>query len=222
MAMFVQGFWCSARLVGLGNTLLEMLWQFFGLMWSWLWMLQMHILHLIALAKGKFAMASSLRLVMGEAQLPVAQNCKFSAIQQHWLTYLKKINPSKCNAKLTLHNLTFTYPSWLTTPILSNVSAYETTFIVSRSGCSKSIIAVLLLGLHAPQECTITLTTGTSYASHSNSPKPMLLESHRLQKHLTWAYRTTLFLVSQPHRILGQWWGMRLLRLVKLHLCWVC
>lgn len=74
-------------------------------------------------------------------------------------------------------------PSWLTTRVLSNVSAYETTFIVGGSGCSKSIIAVLLLSLHAPQECTITSMTKTSNTSYSNSPKPMLPESHRLLKH---------------------------------------
>lgn len=79
-----------------------------------------------------------------------------------------KITPSKRNGELALHNIAFAYPSRLTTPVLSNVSAYETTFNVGRSGCSKSIIAVLLLGLHAPQEGTIASTTKTSYASHSN------------------------------------------------------
>lgn len=66
----------------------------------------------------------------------------------HFVISLNAWHPTS----LALHNLTFTYQSQPTIPVLSDVSLYlpahEMTFIVGSSGSGKSTIASLLLGLY--------------------------------------------------------------------------
>lgn len=74
---------------------------------------------------------------------------------------LKKITPRKCHGEFALHNVSFSYPSKPSTPILKNISIYlpahETTFIVGSSGSGKSTIAALLMRMYDPQDGVVML-----------------------------------------------------------------
>jgi ATP-binding cassette subfamily B (MDR/TAP) protein 1 len=118
---------------------------------------------LIVIAKGKFAAASLLSLV--DTSFPAipatpSASTSFPRLSRQSAT-LRKIVPSRCYGELSLHDVTFSYPSRPTVPVLKDVSLYlpanETTFIVGDSGSGKSTIAQLLLRMYTPQSGSIQL-----------------------------------------------------------------
>ena len=166
MGMFVQGFWFGAKLVrehkvGAGDVM--------SVFWACLIAtsnLQMCIPQFIVFAKGKFAMASLLGVAGDSKPSPAAAPSSPQSTHSPFrlkssARHLHKITPSKCFGELTLHNVTFAYPSRPTLPVLTNVSLFlpanETTFIVGSSGSGKSTIAQLLLRMYAPQQGVVTL-----------------------------------------------------------------
>ncbi|KAN0136949.1 P-loop containing nucleoside triphosphate hydrolase protein [Lactarius tabidus] len=164
MGMFVQGFWFGAKLVrsgevGVGNVM--------GVFWACLIAttnFQMCIPHLITLGKGKFAMSSLIALV--EAPTPGTSlgrrpSVALSMLKKRKPSAFRKITPTKCAGEISLHEVTFAYPSRPSFPVLKDVTIYippsETTFIVGGSGSGKSTVAQLLLRMYDIQEGTISL-----------------------------------------------------------------
>ena len=157
MAMFVQGFWFGAKLVrehkvGAGDVM--------TVFWACLIAtsnLQMCIPQFITLAKGKFAIATLLAII-GNSKPSTPSTPSSSTPSRR---SLRKIIPSRCFGELAFHNISFTYPSRPTIPVLKDVSLFlpanETTFIVGSSGSGKSTIAQLLLRMYQPQQGIVTL-----------------------------------------------------------------
>src|SRR5882762_504966 len=138
MAMFVQGFWFGARLVKRGEVSPG---NVMAVFWACLIAtsnLQMCIPQFITLAKGKFAMASLIALIESSSSDLSSPDSSPRFIHHRRPTYLKKIIPPKCSGELALHDITFSYPTRPTLPVLQDVSlflpAHETTFIVGGSG----------------------------------------------------------------------------------------
>ena len=162
MAMFVQGFWFGAKLVrehsvGAGDVM--------AVFWACLIAtsnLQMCIPQFIVLAKGKFAMSALLGVVGDSKHPPTTPSLSSSpTASTHRTHHLRKITHSKCCGELALHNVSFSYPSRPTIPVLTDVSLFlpanEMTFIVGSSGSGKSTIAQLLLRMYDPREGVVTL-----------------------------------------------------------------
>ena len=164
MGMFVQGFWFGSRLVrsgevGVGNVT--------AVFWACLIAttnFQMCIPQLINLTKGKFAMSALIALV--EAPSPASSlgrrpSVALSMLKKRKPSTFRKIMPTKCAGEVSLHEVTFAYPSRPSFPVLKDVTIYippsETTFIVGGSGSGKSTIAQLLLRMYDVQEGTISL-----------------------------------------------------------------
>ena len=148
MAMFVQGFWFGAKLVREDKATAG---DVMAVFWACLIAtsnLQMCIPQGILLAKGKWAMVGLLTTV---------QDSPSSSSSRP----LRKISPVKCAGELALHNVTFSYPSRSTIPVLQDVSLFlpanEMTFIVGSSGSGKSTIAQLLLRMYQPTEGSVCL-----------------------------------------------------------------
>lgn len=164
MGMFVQGFWFGAKLVrngdvGVGNVM--------AVFWACLIAttnFQMCIPHLITLGKGKFAMSSLIALVEAPtsgSSLGRRPSVALSMLKKRKASAFRKITPTKCAGEISLHDVTFAYPSRPAFPVLKDVTIYippsETTFIVGGSGSGKSTIAQLLLRMYDAQEGTISL-----------------------------------------------------------------
>lgn len=138
MAMFVQGFWFGSKLVRDGKInpgdVMAVFWACLIATSNF----QMCIPQLITLNKGKFAMVSLLTLA--------GPSIKRKA--------LRKIVPRRCLGEFGIENVTFSYPSRPTVPVLRDVSvflpAHETTFIVGGSGSGKSTLSQLLLHMYEP------------------------------------------------------------------------
>ncbi|PFH48426.1 hypothetical protein AMATHDRAFT_65547 [Amanita thiersii Skay4041] len=179
MSMFVQGFWFGSKLVREGTVSAG---DVMAVFWACLIAtsnLQMCIPQFIVLAKGKFAIASLLTLagddIHGGGVIPphtpvsplIPSNNSIHSHQPNpskrrfRTAQLRKITPSKCMGELSLHNVTFAYPSRPETNALTNISIYlpanETTFIVGASGSGKSTIAQLLLRMYHPTRGMIQL-----------------------------------------------------------------
>lgn len=171
-AMFVQGYWFGSKLVREGKISSG---DVTGVFWACLIAssnLQMCVPLLVVLTKGKTAMVSLVTLI--ESPTPSAPD-SVSSPSQHTLvrkkstlmrrpsriTRMAKITPAKCHGGFNLHDVTFTYPSRPTIPVLSikalDIAAGETTFIVGGSGSGKSTVAQLLLGMYEPGEGKILL-----------------------------------------------------------------
>ncbi|KAI0316650.1 P-loop containing nucleoside triphosphate hydrolase protein [Amylostereum chailletii] len=162
MAMFVQGFWFGAKLVrdgsvGAGDVM--------AVFWACLIAttnLQMCVPHFITLAKGKFAMSSLIGLVEAPTPVPaVRRGSVFSTLPRRKTANFRKIIPKQFHGDISLHNVTFAYPSRPTAPVLNDVTMFiaagETTFIVGGSGSGKSTIAQLLLRMYDIQAGDIML-----------------------------------------------------------------
>ena len=159
MAMFVQGFWYGARLVGRGKITPGDVMTVF---WACLIAtsnLQMCIPQILTLSKGKSAMASPLALMNDEDEdivlpAPTAQaKTTFPRHRRSRSARLSNICPGVCMGEVSLRDVTFTHAT-RSAPTISNVSLYfpahEMTFIIGSSGSGKSTIAELILGMYAP------------------------------------------------------------------------
>ena len=114
----------------------------------------MCIPHAIVLAKGLAGFAALVALA--------SDNDDPKATSKSKPLPLRGIYPTRrCTGELALHNVSFTYPSRPTQPVLSNLSLFfparETTFVVGGSGSGKSTLARLLTRVYAPQAGTILL-----------------------------------------------------------------
>lgn len=164
MGMFVQGFWFGAKLVRNGELPVG---NVMAVFWACLIAttnFQMCIPHLITLTKGKFAMSALIALV--EAPSPSSShgrrpNVALSMLNKRKASTFRKIMPNKCAGEISLHEVTFAYPSRPSFPALKDVTIYippsETTFIVGGSGSGKSTIAQVLLRMYEVHEGTISL-----------------------------------------------------------------
>lgn len=166
MAMFVQGFWFGAKLVRDGKAQAGDVMAVFWACLIFTSNMQMCVPQFITITKGKFAMVSLLSLVDAAPPPPPSpaspSTPSFSRhSRQSRSANLRKITPSRCTGELSLHDVTFAYPSRPTMPVLQDVSLYlpanEMTFIVGGSGSGKSTIAQLLLRLYTPQSGSIQL-----------------------------------------------------------------
>lgn len=178
MGMFVQGFWFGSKLVRDGKVSAG---DVMATFWACLIAtsnLQMCIPQFITLAKGKFAMAALMEIIhdsssSSSSTLPTSplphtpkrssyhsssSSTSKSRSRSHTL---RKITPQRCYGELSLHDVSFSYPSKPSIPVLQNVSLYlpanETTFIVGSSGSGKSTISALLMRMYEPTQGTIML-----------------------------------------------------------------
>ncbi|KAF9237819.1 P-loop containing nucleoside triphosphate hydrolase protein [Melanogaster broomeanus] len=148
MAMFVQGFWYGAHLVRQGQIQTG---DVMSVFWACLIAtsnLQMAVPLIVVLAKGKAA-AAELAGVVSSNSSPV-RTTKRRKTQD-----IRRITPRTFTGDFALTNLTFSYPSRPTVPVLREVDLYlparETTFIVGPSGCGKSTLGSILLGYYTPE-----------------------------------------------------------------------
>ncbi|KAI0059687.1 P-loop containing nucleoside triphosphate hydrolase protein [Artomyces pyxidatus] len=153
LAMFVQAFWFGSKLVREGKVAVG---DVMAVFWACLFAttnLQMIIPYVITLTKGKTAMSGLIALI----NAPTPMNPASSAPKSKPST----IVPKSCAGNIQLENVTFTYPSRPTVPVLRNVNLHlpadETTFIVGGSGSGKSTIAQLLLHMYDVQEGVVLL-----------------------------------------------------------------
>ncbi|KAH0831339.1 P-loop containing nucleoside triphosphate hydrolase protein [Lanmaoa asiatica] len=149
MAMFVQGFWYGAHLVLQGRNQPG---DVMSVFWACLIAtsnLQMMVPCLVVLAKGKTAAAELAAVISSSQQVPAAIIAKHRKARP-----LRRIRPLGFAGDFTLANLTFSYPTRPTVPVLRDVDMFlpsrETTFIVGPSGCGKSTIGSILLGYYSP------------------------------------------------------------------------
>ena len=149
MAMFVQGFWYGAHLVLRGKNQPG---DVMSVFWACLIAtsnLQMIVPLLVVLTKGKIAAAELSVVISSSQQIPAAIVAKNRKAQP-----LRRITPHDFTGDFTLTNLTFSYPSRPTLPVLRNVDmflpSHETTFVVGPSGSGKSTIGSILLGYYTP------------------------------------------------------------------------
>jgi ATP-binding cassette subfamily B (MDR/TAP) protein 1 len=176
MAMFVQGFWFGSKLVRDGKVSTG---DVVATFWACLIAtsnLQMCIPQFITLAKGKFAMAALMETINESSPTssstlpssPLPSSSTRSSVRtssrktKHTSGQaLRKITPLRCYGEFALHDVSFSYPSKPSQPVLSNISLYlpanETTFIVGASGSGKSTIAALLMRMYEPTSGTIML-----------------------------------------------------------------
>lgn len=164
MGMFVQAFWFGAKLVRDGTVAPG---DVMAVFWACLIAtnnLQMAMVHIVHVTRGKVAMASLLALVDEEStpQTPVRKSMSSTKVfRSSNFHQLRKIVPSRCTGEIALHDVTFAYPSRPLAPVLRNLNlflpAQETTFIVGGSGSGKSTIAQLLLRTYQPQDGSIHL-----------------------------------------------------------------
>jgi ATP-binding cassette subfamily B (MDR/TAP) protein 1 len=162
MGMFVQGFWFGGKLVRDGKISSG---DVMAVFWACLIAtsnLQMCIPQFIILAKGKFSMAALMAVIHGSSSSsdsslsPLTPSSIRSSSGTHG-----KVVPFKLYGEISIRNISFSYPSKPSHPVLKNVSIYvpahEFTFIVGSSGSGKSTIASLLMGLYQPSEGQILL-----------------------------------------------------------------
>jgi ATP-binding cassette, subfamily B (MDR/TAP), member 1 len=142
--MFIQGFWFGARLVRAGRLSAG---DVMAVFWACLIAtsnLQMAVPQLVAVAKGKLAMAALVATAASAEDAAAAKPAR----------RLRKIQPRACAGELELAHVSFAYPSRPDVRVLDDVSAFfaagEITFVVGGSGSGKSTIAQLLLRMYEP------------------------------------------------------------------------
>ncbi|KAF9225024.1 hypothetical protein BS17DRAFT_752105 [Gyrodon lividus] len=150
MAMFVQGFWFGAYLVREGKNQPG---DVMSVFWACLIAtsnLQMAVPLMVVLAKGKAAaaeLAGIISATTSSAPAPITT-------RRRKTQNLRRIMPRTFTGDFTLTNLTFSYPTRSTVPVLRDIDIYlpsrETTFIVGPSGCGKSTLGSVLLGYYTP------------------------------------------------------------------------
>ena len=142
MVMFVQGFWFGSKLVRDGSATPG---DVMSVFWACLIAssnMQMCLPQLMVLNKGKFAVAELLTMIGDDGQGSVKK--------------MKPVVPAQeCTGEMALQNVTFSYPSRPTIPVLLDVSIYlparDLTFIVGGSGSGKSTISHLLMRMYEPK-----------------------------------------------------------------------
>jgi ATP-binding cassette subfamily B (MDR/TAP) protein 1 len=141
-AMFVQGFWFGARQVRAGKLSAG---DVMAVFWACLIAtsnLQMALPQLVAVTKGKLAMAA-----LAATAAAAEETTKRARA-------LRKIQPPTCAGELELARVSFAYPGRPDVRVLDTVSLFfaagELTFVVGGSGSGKSTVAQLLLRMYAP------------------------------------------------------------------------
>ncbi|KAG9081761.1 hypothetical protein FS749_007412, partial [Ceratobasidium sp. UAMH 11750] len=171
-AMFVQGFWFGSALVRKGSVTPG---QVMGVFWACLIAasnLQMCVPLIVVVSKGKSAAVA----VAGVLDpLPVVrernsaeggpggggnggggEGVRIPLMVRAPTTHripMRKITPArKCQGELSLHNVTFAYPSRPDQIVLRDVSMFipanEMTFVVGGSGSGKSTVAQVMCGMY--------------------------------------------------------------------------
>jgi ATP-binding cassette subfamily B (MDR/TAP) protein 1 len=148
-AMFVQGFWFGARQVRAGHLSAG---DVMAVFWACLIAtsnMQMAIPQLVAITKGKLAMAA-----LAATAAPAEGSHKRARS-------LRKIQPRACAGELELAGVSFAYPSRPAARVLDDVSLFfaagDLTFVVGGSGSGKSTVAQLLLRMYAPTAGSVLL-----------------------------------------------------------------
>ncbi|CAE6438360.1 unnamed protein product [Rhizoctonia solani] len=161
-AMFVQGFWFGAALVRKGQISPG---QVMGVFWACLIAasnLQMCIPLIVTVSKGKSAAVAVAELLdansgLGGDGMVQAQGHGIPLVRgpTHRIPMRKIIPTRKCQGELSLHNVTFAYPSRPDQIVLKNVSLFipanEMTFVVGGSGSGKSTVAQVMCGMYKIQ-----------------------------------------------------------------------
>ncbi|KAF9265397.1 P-loop containing nucleoside triphosphate hydrolase protein [Marasmius fiardii PR-910] len=175
MAMFVQSFWFGSKLIREGKLDAGGVSAVF---WACLIAssnLQMCMPQLIAVGKGRVAMGGCFGLLAQEQEEPADVHHNRDSVSSDTpstrssLTFAKrpslsnphsmrKIHPNSApKGELTLHSVTFSYPSQQSSQyVVQNVEMFlpsgEMTFIVGGSGSGKSTLVSLLAGLYHVSE----------------------------------------------------------------------
>lgn len=163
MSMFVQAFWFGSKLVKQGKLEPG---DVMAVFWACLIAtsnLQMCVPQFITLTRGKFAMVDLLALAESTSdntpRTPTSPSSmsRMLAFRHRVLRSqdLRGIVPTgKPEGSIDISNVTFSYPSRPTIPVLQDVTMWfasnEMTFIVGGSGSGKSTISNLLLRLYKP------------------------------------------------------------------------
>ncbi|KIY71143.1 P-loop containing nucleoside triphosphate hydrolase protein [Cylindrobasidium torrendii FP15055 ss-10] len=163
MSMFVQAFWFGSKLVRQGTLEPG---DVMAVFWACLIAtsnLQLCVPQFITLTRGKFAMVDLLALAESTSdktpRTPTSPTSmsRMLAFRHRVLRSqdLRGIVPSgKPEGSIEMSNVTFSYPSRPTIPVLQDVTMWfasnEITFIVGGSGSGKSTISNLLLRLYKP------------------------------------------------------------------------
>ncbi|KAH7337541.1 P-loop containing nucleoside triphosphate hydrolase protein [Rhizoctonia solani] len=161
--MFVQGFWFGASLVRKGQISPG---QVMGVFWACLIAasnLQMCIPLMVTVSKGKSAAVAVAELLGpndgrgGDGMIQAQGHGAIPLVRApaHRIPMRKIIPIRKCQGELSLHNVTFAYPSRPDQVVLKNVSMFipanEMTFVVGGSGSGKSTVAQIMCGMYKIQ-----------------------------------------------------------------------
>ncbi|KAF8752313.1 P-loop containing nucleoside triphosphate hydrolase protein [Rhizoctonia solani] len=159
-AMFVQGFWFGSALVRKGDITPG---QVMGVFWACLIAasnLQMCIPLIVTVSKGKSAAVAVAELlnpnngVGGDGMVQAQGHSGIPLVRAptHRIPMRKIVPTRKCQGELSLHNVTFAYPSRPDQIVLKNVSMFipanEMTFVVGGSGSGKSTVAQVMCGMY--------------------------------------------------------------------------
>jgi ATP-binding cassette subfamily B (MDR/TAP) protein 1 len=151
MCMFVQAFWFGAKFVRehkiSPGEVMTVFWACLTITSS----LQTFVPYLTTFSQGKIAMASLLTLCQNNNTTQVTRNIRRRRSSP---TDLRKIRPERCAGEISMHSISFAYPSRPHQLVLQDMSLYlpanEMTFIVGGSGSGKSTVAALLLRMYTP------------------------------------------------------------------------
>jgi ATP-binding cassette subfamily B (MDR/TAP) protein 1 len=166
LGLLVPGFWFGAKLVRDGTVEAG---HVMGVLWVCLIAavnLQLCIPQLITLTKGKYVISGLLALIEapnpGPSDVTIPGRPLISRSQlKRKAGSIRRIVPKRCSGDINLNQVTFSYPSRSSIPVLNKVTiylpAFETTYIVGGSGSGKSTIAQLLLRMYDVQGGTIFL-----------------------------------------------------------------
>ncbi|CAE6384177.1 unnamed protein product [Rhizoctonia solani] len=187
-AMFVQGFWFGSALVRKGQITPG---QVMGVFWACLIAasnLQMCIPLIVTVSKGKSAAVAVAELLdtnSGAGGDGMVQTQGHSGIPlvrapTHRIPMRKIIPTRKCQGELSLHNVTFSYPSRPDQLVLKNVSMFipanEMTFVVGGSGSGKSTVAQVMCGMYKIRSERVRpasqMRSSAGYSLDVKSPAP--------------------------------------------------
>ena len=180
LSIFVQGFWYGSYLVRSGKEDAgEVLTTFWAALMA-AQCVQQAMPHLIVLEKGRAA---------GEKLCTIL---KQNSDNNKGLTDEKnQIVPSNIRGAIRIDDVTFSYPSRPSEPVLRNITmsfpAGETTFIIGRSGSGKSTISQILTRLYTIFDGKISLDEISieSINSHWLRKNVMLVEQQSMLFHDT-------------------------------------
>ncbi|KAJ1301182.1 hypothetical protein OPQ81_003593 [Rhizoctonia solani] len=186
-AMFVQGFWFGSSLVRKGHISPG---QVMGVFWACLIAasnLQMCVPLIVTISKGKSAAVAVAELLNpnageGDGMIQAQGHGGIPLVRAptHRIPMRKIVPTRKCQGELSLHNVTFAYPSRPDQIVLKNVSMFipanEMTFVVGGSGSGKSTVAQVMCGMYKIQNerprPTSQMRSSTGYSLDAMSPAP--------------------------------------------------